>query len=165
MTLREVGARAGVSRGAPYRHFADKESLLTAVGAESWDRLADVLRDIHADRDRNGTMQLQAALMSLIEVGRSQPHLYKAMFGTPSGDPDAAVGAAGRAQDEFLLIVADVVGGADARRFGVLLLATANGVAGMELSGHLSTTKWQSTAEEIVETVVALAAESGPTGR
>ena len=34
VTLREVGARAGVSRGAPYRHFADKEGLLTAVAAD-----------------------------------------------------------------------------------------------------------------------------------
>ena len=39
VTLREVGARAGVSRGAPYGHFADKESLLTAVATESLDRL------------------------------------------------------------------------------------------------------------------------------
>lgn len=35
VTLREVGARAGVSRGAPYRHFADKDSLPTAVATES----------------------------------------------------------------------------------------------------------------------------------
>ncbi|MDF3335868.1 helix-turn-helix domain containing protein [Mycolicibacterium septicum] len=34
VTLREVGAREGVSRGAPYRHFADKESLVAAVAAE-----------------------------------------------------------------------------------------------------------------------------------
>ncbi|MFI6702265.1 helix-turn-helix domain-containing protein [Streptomyces sp. NPDC050509] len=29
VTLREVGARAGVSRGAPYRHFTGKDSLRT----------------------------------------------------------------------------------------------------------------------------------------
>ncbi|HEX6345255.1 TetR/AcrR family transcriptional regulator [Umezawaea sp.] len=36
VTLREVGADAGVSRSAPYRHFADKESLLVAVATEAW---------------------------------------------------------------------------------------------------------------------------------
>ncbi|YCK38251.1 TetR/AcrR family transcriptional regulator [Actinomadura sp. ATCC 39365] len=41
MTLREVGARAGVTRGAPYRHFSDKDSLLTTIAAEALDRLAD----------------------------------------------------------------------------------------------------------------------------
>ena len=43
-----MGARAEVSRGAAYRHFADKESLLAAVGAESWDRIADQLAQIQA---------------------------------------------------------------------------------------------------------------------
>jgi AcrR family transcriptional regulator len=33
VTLRAVGARAGVTRGAPYRHFPDKDSLLTAIAA------------------------------------------------------------------------------------------------------------------------------------
>jgi hypothetical protein len=43
VTLREVGS-VGVSRNAPYRHFADKEGLLTAVAVESWGRLAEALR-------------------------------------------------------------------------------------------------------------------------
>ncbi|MFB9202698.1 helix-turn-helix domain containing protein [Nonomuraea spiralis] len=33
-----VGARAGVTRGAPYRHFMGKDSLLDAVATESWER-------------------------------------------------------------------------------------------------------------------------------
>jgi len=49
VTLREVGARAGVSRGAPYRHFCDKQSLLTAIAAESWERLADHMRELQED--------------------------------------------------------------------------------------------------------------------
>ncbi|MCH6160029.1 TetR/AcrR family transcriptional regulator [Streptomyces marispadix] len=31
MTVREVARRAGVSPGAPFRHFADRQALLTAV--------------------------------------------------------------------------------------------------------------------------------------
>jgi AcrR family transcriptional regulator len=34
LTLREIGARLGVSRTALYRHFADKRALLTAVAIE-----------------------------------------------------------------------------------------------------------------------------------
>ena len=31
VTLRAVGERAGVSRQAPYKHFADKEALLSVL--------------------------------------------------------------------------------------------------------------------------------------
>ncbi|MEU5881384.1 TetR/AcrR family transcriptional regulator [Spirillospora sp. NPDC047279] len=41
VTVRETARRAGVSPGAPFRHFADREALLTAVAA---DVLADFRR-------------------------------------------------------------------------------------------------------------------------
>src|SRR5437762_9411798 len=85
VTLREVGARAGVSRGAPYGHFADKESLLTAVATESLDRLADEISSLRGTPpDR-----LRGALTALVALGRRQPHRYRQMFGTPSGDTSA----------------------------------------------------------------------------
>ncbi|MGB6513014.1 MAG: helix-turn-helix domain-containing protein, partial [Mycobacterium sp.] len=40
VTLRAVGAAAGVSRGAPYRHFTDKSDLLAAVAAQALQTLA-----------------------------------------------------------------------------------------------------------------------------
>jgi AcrR family transcriptional regulator len=39
VTLRAVGERAGVSRGAPYKHFADKEALLSVLAAGYFGRL------------------------------------------------------------------------------------------------------------------------------
>lgn len=159
VTLREVGARAGVTRGAPYRHFADKESLLTTVATEGWERIADTLHTIRAT-PAAPTAQLRDALMTLVEVGRQHPQLYRMLFSTPTGDPDAAVRAATRAQDEFLAIVAPVVGPTDARRYGALLLTSAHGIAGMELSGHLTKEKWQATPEDIVDTLVDLTARN-----
>jgi AcrR family transcriptional regulator len=82
VTLREVGARAGVSRNAPYRHFADKEGLLTAVAGESWDRLADALKSISAT-DSAPSTRLRQALMTFVELGRKRPHLYQLMFVIP----------------------------------------------------------------------------------
>src|SRR5690242_10296265 len=102
VTLREVGARAGVSRGAPYRHFADKESLLTAVAAESWNRIGDEMHALHTDSRRSPTDTLRAALDVLITVSRQQPFLYQLMFSTPAGDPTAVVRAAQRGCDEFI---------------------------------------------------------------
>jgi len=87
VTLREVGARAGVSRGAPYRHFANKESLLTAVAAEGWERVGNHMHALKTDSRLLPADKLRAALVDLVAVSRRQPHLYQLMFSTPAGDP------------------------------------------------------------------------------
>lgn len=156
VTLREVGARAGVSRSAPYRHFADKESLLTAVATEAWSEVGDLLQELAASSDASPEESLRRALVALVTIGRSRPHLYRLMFSTPVGDPTAAVRAAERAQDRFLTIVAGVVGPHRARPYGALLLTSAHGITGLELSGHLVWDKWQSTAEDLVELMIGL---------
>src|SRR5580765_6019172 len=43
LTLREIGARVGVSRTALYRHFADKRALLAAVATEGFRTLRQQL--------------------------------------------------------------------------------------------------------------------------
>ncbi|HEY5358032.1 MAG TPA: TetR/AcrR family transcriptional regulator [Streptosporangiaceae bacterium] len=163
-TLREVGARAGVSRNAPYRHFADKEGLLTAVAVESWDRLAEALRTSGAINSAPST-RLQQALTAIVELGRNRPHLYRLMFVIPESDPGAGARAASRAQEEFLSIVAAVVGEADARHYGALLFSSAHGIAGLEISGHLTEEKWRTTAEDLIATLVVVTADHHPATR
>lgn len=156
VTLRAVGARAGVSRSAPYRHFADKESLLMAVAAEAWSDLGDTLEALAASPGAPPEQTLRRALLALITVGRSRPHLYRLMFTTPSADPAAAARAAGRAQDLFLQIVAGVTGPCQARQYGALLMTSAHGIAGLELSGHLAWDKWHATAEDLIDLLAGL---------
>ncbi|WP_432072261.1 TetR/AcrR family transcriptional regulator [Streptomyces wuyuanensis] len=159
VTLREVGARAGVTRGAPYRHFPDKDSLLTAVAAEALDRLADQAQDVRADPQAPPADKLRRALSALMAIGRRQPHLYRLMFASPAGDPaaiHAATQAGERAQDEFLAIVGDLVGARHTSRYAALLLTSVHGITDMEVSGHLSADKWHITAEELVSTLVSM---------
>src|ERR1700694_2348779 len=68
VTLREVGARTGVSRSAPYRHFADKEALLTVLAMNALNRLGDTLEGL-AHSDNPPERSLHAALLSLISIG------------------------------------------------------------------------------------------------
>jgi AcrR family transcriptional regulator len=164
VTLREVGSRAGVSRNAPYRHFADKEGLLTAIAVESWDRLAAALGASCAMNAAPST-RLEKALMTFVELGRKRPHLYQLMFVIPKSDPGAGARAASRAQEEFLSIVAAVVGEADARHFGALLFSSAHGIAELEISGHLTEPKWRTTAEDVIATLVGMTANRYPAGR
>ena len=161
VTLRQVGARAGLTRGAPYGHFADKESLLTAVAAEGWERIGDRMHTLRMDSRLSPADKLRAALASVITVSRQQPHLYQLMFNAPESDPAAVVRAAQRLCDEFLAIVAAVVGEQDAQRYAAILLTAAHGTAGLEMSGLLSTDKWHITADELVDTLIATVTEAG----
>jgi AcrR family transcriptional regulator len=155
VTLREVGARTGVSRSAPYRHFADKDTLLTVLATNALNRLGDTLQGL-AESDEPPDRSLRAALMSLITIGRTRPHLYRLMFSTPVGDPTAAVHAAERTWDLFLDILGRVVGPEQVRRYGPLLLTSAHGIASLESSGHRVWDKWQITAEEMLDSIITL---------
>jgi AcrR family transcriptional regulator len=159
VTLRAVGAQAGVTRGAPYRHFPDKENLLIAVGTRAWERLGDQMHALRADPGLSAAEKLRSGIIALISIGRSQPHLYKLMFSNPPGDPAALARAAEHSQTEFLAIVADLVGEQNARRYGALLISAANGIAGMEVSGQLPDAKWGTvSAEELIDTLVGMIA-------
>ena len=155
VTLREVGARTGVSRSAPYRHFADKDALLTVLATNALSRLGDTLDGL-ANGDDPPEQSLRAALLALIRIGRTRPHLYRLMFTSPTGDPTAAVQAAERTWGLFIDIVGRVVGPEHAQRYGALLLTNAHGIAGFESSGHLVWDKWHITAEELIDTIVGL---------
>lgn len=169
VTLRAVGSRAGVSRGAPYGHFADKETLLAALAVKGWTRLAADLERIRTDESPSGQERLTRAILAFLAVARQRPYLYALMFTTPSRNPQALIDAASEAQDAFLSIVGEVVGHEDARRTGALLMTTAHGVAGMEHSGQLGESKWGTTGDRILDELIALisgraAGLSRPTG-
>jgi len=155
VTLREVGALAGVSRSAPYRHFASKETLLTAVATNAMNQLGDTLERLAAG-DGPPEQSLRAALLSLVAIGRAHPHLYRLMFTTPAGDPTEAARAAERTQDLFLDLVGRIVGRRRARHYGALLLTTAHGATSFESSGHFIWDKWRTNPEQLIETTISL---------
>jgi len=156
VTLREVGARAGVSRGAPYGHFADKEHLLTAVAAEGWEQIGDKILELHDDPSLSPEQALRAALLVVLTVSRRRPHLYQLMFSPPLSDREAIVLAAQRTCDHFLAIVSDAFGAQDAGRYAAILLTAAHGAAGLETSGLLDTDKWHTTADELIDSLIAM---------
>ena len=99
---------------------------------------------------------MRSALLSLITIGRTRPHLYRLMFTPPAGDPTAAIQVAERAQDLFLNMVGRVTGPQRASRYGALLLTSAHGITGLDLSGHMDLDKWHTNAEELVDTLISV---------
>ncbi|MEU4237387.1 TetR/AcrR family transcriptional regulator [Actinoplanes sp. NPDC026619] len=155
VTLRAVGARAGVSRGAPYGHFPDKEHLLAAVAAKSWEAVGDELDQLIADRSRPPTERLERALTGLMEVGRRRPHAYALMFSAPAEEHPDAIAAVSRTHDQFLTIVADVIGDQGrAGPIGALLMTSLHGIVAMENSGQLTPEKWHVTGDELLHMLI-----------
>lgn len=82
------------------------------------------------------------------------------MFTAPQRDPESLARAAVASQDEFLAIVADIVGEPRARGMGALLLSGTLGVAGMERAGQLDTAKWGVSGDDLVGMLADLAEAS-----
>jgi AcrR family transcriptional regulator len=81
LTLREIGARLGVSRTALYRHFADKQALLTAVAIEGFRMLRQQLVTAWEEGGR-GLAAFQAMGVAYIRFALSNPAHYRVMFGS-----------------------------------------------------------------------------------
>jgi AcrR family transcriptional regulator len=67
LTLRAIARRAGVSHGAPLRHFPSLASLLAAVAAEGFEELIAAV-----DRETGALAEDAPALTRLAAAGRSR---------------------------------------------------------------------------------------------
>ena len=80
LTLRTVGERLGVSRSALYRHFADKQALLTAVGKEGFRTLRQALADAWEQNGR-GRLGFEAMGRAYVQFALGHKSHYRVMFG------------------------------------------------------------------------------------
>jgi AcrR family transcriptional regulator len=80
LTLRTVGTRLGVSRSALYRHFADKQALLAAVGSEGFRLLRQAVADAWEQNGR-GRTGFEAMAKAYVQFAVAHPSHYRVMFG------------------------------------------------------------------------------------
>ncbi len=77
-SLREAARDAGVTSGAAYKHFADKDELLAAVAAEALTLLAQ--RSQKATSGLKGKDRLHASAMAYIDFAAAEPRLFRLAF-------------------------------------------------------------------------------------
>ncbi len=95
VTVRRVAREAGVSHGAPLRHFPNREALLSAVAATGFSRVG---ASIDAVPPGDPVVRLVSACQSYVDFGRAGP----ALCGLMSRYPDNSLFA------RFRSLVADV---------------------------------------------------------
>lgn len=80
LSLRDIAEKAGVSKTAPYRHFADKNALLAAITTEGFRRFGDRLKEVLELRKGDGMQVITEMCRVYLEFARTNPKLYHLMF-------------------------------------------------------------------------------------
>ncbi len=79
LALRQLAERAGLSRQAPYNHFADKETLLAELARNGFERLGRDMEEVRRSRAKP-VLRLARAAESYIAFAESSPALFRLMF-------------------------------------------------------------------------------------
>ena len=156
--MRELAARVGVSRQAPYLHFPDRQALLAGVAAEAYRRLrAEITRGV-CDADGRPAESVRALATAYTQFAIEHPELNALMSG-----PYVAKAESAELQQEAALVFAQVrglvaqcpkpCGVAAARRRTVVLWATSQGVLAL-VANHQVPASVGATAAQLVREAV-----------
>jgi len=81
-TLREASAAVGVTHGAAYRHFADKQALLAAVAEEGYRELTRALARVTISATTDDPRErLRAHAAAYVGFALERPAHYRVMWG------------------------------------------------------------------------------------
>ncbi|MEZ4401061.1 MAG: helix-turn-helix domain-containing protein [Kofleriaceae bacterium] len=79
LTLRELARQLGVSPGAPYRHFADKDALLAAVAADVTQRYQAEVAQAAAEAPPDALAQFRATGIAAVRFAVRSPAHFRVM--------------------------------------------------------------------------------------
>lgn len=166
VTLREVGARAGVSHNAPYKHFDDKRDLLAAVAAAELNTLAGRI-DAAAQREPSALERVRVAALTHVRWARTHPARFELVFGSWGTAPHAELGRAAEAATNALYdnVTTAVTDGAlhgDPHAIAAMIWSLGHGAVDLELAGHLTKKPNSPTPEHLVDRLLTLLSRPTP---
>ena len=136
LSLRATARRAGVSPSAPYRHYADREALVSAVAAVGYRELAERLAAVHAEPATPD--ELADIAVEYVHFALDRPALFRAMFSESCDDDDPERVAAVAAIAQYLQAIAERVSpSSDPDALATALWAFVHGLAFLHLDGKL----------------------------
>lgn len=90
LSMRDLARRAGVSSGAPYRHFSDKTALLAAVATLGFVRFdASLTATAECSAHKDAVDRVSSLGVTYVRFAAQHPHLFRLMFGTAAPAPGA----------------------------------------------------------------------------
>src|SRR5262249_22521386 len=80
-SMRRIAARSGVTATLLYKHFADKDALLVAIGEGFFEKLAADLGEM-VGGERDPVARLKALMRGYVRCGIANPREYHLTFMT-----------------------------------------------------------------------------------
>jgi AcrR family transcriptional regulator len=166
LSLRELADSVGVSRGAPYRHFADRRALLAAVAADGFERLTAIYRKAMMGSGKTPQDRLAAAGRGYLRFAAKRPQMFRLMFvsdllGGGTVPPDAALAkAAGESYFVFERLVAATLDNPDDRTVkaaAIKIMSTGFGFALLRMNNRVKPFMYGPlTQTELVDAVLSI---------
>ena len=154
LSLRALARRAGVSPRAPYRHFADKEALLTALAVEAFAAFGEALAA--ADAAAEPGRELEAQAIAYVRFGLEAPARFRLMFGPRRLAADAELAIAKQGPFGILQARVDRLAGPgdDSRAQAVGYWSLAHGLTVLFLDGRVRD-ELDGSEDEIIQRVAS----------
>lgn len=147
-SLRAIAREAGVSPTAPYRHFADRDALESALAAQG-------LRDLKADLSKGHQLPTSAAdlaelAVTYVEFALRRPALFRLMFGNACDEgSEERVKAAAEIHELLELAVTQIFPAGDTEALASAGWALAHGLAYLYLDGKLAARPSDEVADHV----------------
>ncbi len=137
LSLRELAREAGVSHGAPRRHFPDRQALLDALAEAGFERLGAELRNAVEGAGEDFEERLHATATAYVHFATRDAALLELMFAGKHQQPSGELHqAADRAFSVMLTLIEQgqgegVLESGEPERVGLVLFATIQGIAAL----------------------------------
>ena len=163
-SLRAVARRAGVSPTAPYRHFADREALDTAVAIEGFKDLRADLEAALADSAQPTAPEKVITALGVAYVGFAlrRPAVFRLMFGNECDEENSErVQASAQLHGMLNRSIEHLFPGANHSNLSIALWSMAHGLAFLHLDGKLRPQSDDDVAARVESAVGAIFALGG----
>jgi AcrR family transcriptional regulator len=138
--LREAARRAGVTHGAPYRHFENQQALVAAVAEQGFRLLMAEAQAAQAEAGADVLLRFHALRLAYLRFALAHPGQFRVMFGAEAAT-DPAVRSAEAAV--FALAVNEIasaqrqglIAAGDPQEMALLAWSTAHGLSVLMIDG------------------------------
>lgn len=163
-SLRAVARRAGVSPTAPYRHFADREALESAVAVKGFKDLREDLRTALADAEHPAEPDkvISALGVAYVAFALRRPAVFRLMFGNECDEENSErVQASEQLHEVLNQAIVSLFPGANISSLSTALWSMAHGMAFLHLDGKFRPMPAEQVTARVESAVAAIFALAG----